>query len=75
MAELSLIHGRRGARPTAQTGLAAALHIPAWVRAHPDEARILILHRQEDFIGRQAAPPTWWTTARGWRGRTSSTST
>ena len=29
---------------------AAALHTPAWVRAHPTEARLLLLHRREDFL-------------------------
>jgi AcrR family transcriptional regulator len=29
---------------------AAALHTPAWVRAHPREARLLLLHRREDFL-------------------------
>jgi hypothetical protein len=40
-----------GAVPTVRTGLLAAPHIPAWVRERPAEARILILHRQEDFVG------------------------
>jgi AcrR family transcriptional regulator len=31
-------------------GLAAALSVPARVREHPDEARILMLHRREDFL-------------------------
>ena len=30
-------------------GLAAALHTPAWVREHPDEARLLLLHHRDDF--------------------------
>jgi AcrR family transcriptional regulator len=29
---------------------AAALHTPAWVRAHPTEARLLLLHRREDLL-------------------------
>jgi hypothetical protein len=29
---------------------AAALHTPAWVRAHPREARLLLLYRREDFL-------------------------
>ena len=29
---------------------AAALHTPAWVREHPTEARLLLLHRREDFL-------------------------
>jgi AcrR family transcriptional regulator len=31
-------------------GLAAALHTPAWVRAHLDEARLLLLHSRHDFV-------------------------
>jgi AcrR family transcriptional regulator len=31
-------------------GLAAALHMPAWVRAHPQEARLLLLHSRHDFV-------------------------
>jgi AcrR family transcriptional regulator len=31
-------------------GLAAALHTPAWVRGHPDEARLLLLHHRDDFV-------------------------
>ena len=31
-------------------GLAAALHTPAWVREHPDEARLLLLHHRDDFV-------------------------
>src|SRR5262249_18696575 len=29
---------------------AAALHTPAWVRGHPTEARLLLLHRRKDFL-------------------------
>jgi AcrR family transcriptional regulator len=29
---------------------AAALHTPAWVREHATEARLLLLHRREDFL-------------------------
>jgi AcrR family transcriptional regulator len=32
-------------------GLGAVLHTPAWVRRHPDEARLLLLHHRDDFIG------------------------
>src|SRR6266481_4209012 len=39
-----------GADPTIQSGLRAALYIPSWARRHLLEARILLLHRQEDFI-------------------------
>ena len=31
-------------------GLGAALHTPAWVRQHPDEARLLLLHHRDDFV-------------------------
>jgi AcrR family transcriptional regulator len=31
-------------------GLRAALHTPAWVREHPDEGRLLLLHHRDDFI-------------------------
>ncbi|HME23831.1 MAG TPA: helix-turn-helix domain-containing protein [Acetobacteraceae bacterium] len=31
-------------------GLRAALHTPAWARAHLDEARLLLLYDREDFV-------------------------
>src|SRR3712207_2209068 len=31
-------------------GLGAPLHTPAWVREHPDEARLLLLHHRDDFV-------------------------
>ena len=31
-------------------GLAAALHIPAWSRAHLDDARLLLLYSRHDFV-------------------------
>ncbi len=31
-------------------GLKAALHTPAWVRNHPDEARLLLLYDRKDFL-------------------------
>ena len=31
-------------------GLKAALHTPAWVRAHVDEARLLLLYHRDDFV-------------------------
>jgi AcrR family transcriptional regulator len=34
----------------AGNGLAAALHMPAWVRAHPQDARLLLLHSRHDFV-------------------------
>jgi hypothetical protein len=38
-----------GPRPL-QAGLDAALYTPKWVRAHPAPARLLLLHRREDFL-------------------------
>jgi AcrR family transcriptional regulator len=34
----------------AEDGLRAALHTPAWVRMHLDEARLLLLHHRDDFV-------------------------
>src|SRR4051794_21807450 len=31
-------------------GLRAALHTPAWVREHLDEARLLLLYHRDDFV-------------------------
>ena len=31
-------------------GLTAALHTPAWVRKHPDNARLLLLYDRKDFL-------------------------
>jgi AcrR family transcriptional regulator len=31
-------------------GLRAALHTPAWVRKHPDEARLFLLYDRKDFL-------------------------
>jgi AcrR family transcriptional regulator len=31
-------------------GLAAALHTPRWVRAHMDDARLLLLYSRHDFV-------------------------
>src|SRR3984893_2652509 len=31
-------------------GLRAALHTPAWVRTHLDEARLLLLYQRDDFV-------------------------
>jgi AcrR family transcriptional regulator len=36
--------------------LAAALYTPAWVRTHPREARLLLLHRREDLVGAEWPP-------------------
>src|SRR5260370_30600474 len=33
-------------------GLRAALHTPAWVRGHLDEARLLLLYHRDDFVQR-----------------------
>jgi AcrR family transcriptional regulator len=38
-------------------GLGAALHTPAWVRAHPEEARLLLLHHRDDFVQGEEWPP------------------
>src|SRR5579863_6881786 len=32
-------------------GLAAALHIPGWARLNLDDARLLLLYHQSDFVG------------------------
>lgn len=34
----------------AADGLRAALHTPAWVRTHLDEARLLLLYHRDDFL-------------------------
>jgi AcrR family transcriptional regulator len=31
-------------------GLRAALHTPVWVRANPEDARLLLLHHRRDFV-------------------------
>ena len=31
-------------------GLSAALHTPRWVRAHMNDARLLLLHHRDDFV-------------------------
>jgi AcrR family transcriptional regulator len=31
-------------------GLRAALHTPAWVREHPEEARLLLLYHRDEFV-------------------------
>lgn len=36
--------------------VAAALFTPRWVRLHPREARILLLHRREDFVEKKWPP-------------------
>lgn len=36
-------------RDPVRAGLAAVRYVCAWVRAHPLEARLLLLHRREDF--------------------------
>lgn len=39
------------------SGLAAVRHVPRWVRKHPQDARILLLHRPEDFLAREWPAP------------------
>jgi AcrR family transcriptional regulator len=39
-----------GAALDAGDGLRAALHTPAWVRAHPDNARLLLMYDRRDFV-------------------------
>jgi AcrR family transcriptional regulator len=39
-----------GAALDSGDGLKAALHTPAWVRDHPDEARLLLLYDRKDFL-------------------------
>lgn len=34
-----------------ESGVRAALYMPGWVREHLNEARLLLLHRREDFVG------------------------
>ena len=48
-AVLEFQSGMRAAHE-AGDGLAAALHTPAWVRKHPDRARLLLLHDRKDFL-------------------------
>jgi AcrR family transcriptional regulator len=48
---------RLAASPPQHAGLAAALYMAQRVREHPREARLLLLHRREDFIDR-GWPPT-----------------
>src|SRR3954464_15127765 len=31
-------------------GLTAALHTPIWVRAHPEDASVFLLHHRDDFV-------------------------
>ena len=40
----------RDAAIEADDGLAAALHTPAWVRLHLDDARLLLLYSRHDFV-------------------------
>jgi AcrR family transcriptional regulator len=39
-----------GAALDAGDGLRAALHTPAWVRKHPADASLLLLHDRKDFV-------------------------
>jgi AcrR family transcriptional regulator len=43
---------RLSGSPPQEAGLAAALSMAQRVREHPQEARLLLLHRQEDFVDR-----------------------
>ena len=43
---------RLAGTPPREAGLAAALYMAHRVREHPDEARVLLLHRREDFVDR-----------------------
>lgn len=40
----------------ARDGLRAALHTPVWVRKHPNNARLLLLHDRKDFFKGEWAP-------------------
>src|SRR5450755_1833530 len=48
----TVLHFQQGisAALDAGDGLAAALHTPAWVRGHLDEARLLLLYDRDDFV-------------------------
>ena len=48
----TVINFQRGISAALAAGdaLGASLHTPAWVREHPSEARLLLLHHREDFI-------------------------
>src|SRR5262249_3535415 len=48
--------GRLAAAPPHDAGLAAALYIAQRVREHLREARLLLLHRREDFVDRGWPP-------------------
>lgn len=50
-----------GFRAAADRGdwLGAALHVPAWSRANPDDARLLLGHRREDFLQGAEWPPAF----------------
>jgi AcrR family transcriptional regulator len=43
---------RLAGSPARRAGLAAALYMAQRVREHPQEARLLLLHRREDFVDR-----------------------
>jgi len=43
---------RLAGTPPREAGLAAARYMAQRVREHPDEARLLLLHRREDFVDR-----------------------
>src|SRR5215510_14395305 len=43
---------RLSGSPPQEAGLTAALYMAQRVREHPQEARLLLLHRREDFVDR-----------------------
>jgi AcrR family transcriptional regulator len=61
LAELETAEPLRG-------GLAAVRYVCAWVRRHPREARLLLLHRREDFAS-ERWPASYRTRAEGLASR------
>lgn len=52
---------QEGFRAAAEAGdwLGAALHVPAWSRANPGDALLLLAHRREDFVQGSGWPPAF----------------
>lgn len=52
---------QEGFRAAADRGdwLGAALHVPAWSRANPGDAKLLLAHRREDFLQGAEWPPAF----------------
>lgn len=52
---------QEGALAAADAGdwLGAALHVPAWSRANPGDARLLLAYRKEDFVQGSEWPPAF----------------